>query len=265
MDFAAVQLDEFLGEGEAEAGAFRLARVVATDLHELGEYFPLVFRRDADARVLDGDLDLRRVELRAHVDAAAIGRELHRVGKEVHQDLLHLALVGVELAEPLIDDQAERDAVALRALADQRHRVRDGGRQVEDGKLELHAAGLDLREIEDVVDEREKMTARLVDVLQVIELLGVQLTEHLVDQHFREADDGVQRRPQLVRHVGEELRLVLVCDLELRALLLDLAEQAHVLHRDTAWSANVRINSTSRSLKPPAERRAIDNTPVVWP
>jgi hypothetical protein len=50
--------------------------------------------------------------------------------------------------------------------------------------------------------------------------------------YLGEADDGVERRAQLVRHVGEELRLVLVRHLELRALLLDLLEQPHVLDRD---------------------------------
>ncbi len=74
--------------------------------------------------------------------------------------------------------------------------------------------------------------ARLVDVLQVVGLLLVDLAEHALGEHFREADDRVERRAQLVRHVGEELRLVLVRHLELRALLLDLAEQPRVLDRD---------------------------------
>src|SRR5262245_47503415 len=46
------------------------------------------------------------------------------------------------------------------------------------------------------------------------------------------AEDGGQRRSQLVAHVGDELRLVLAGDLKLPALLGDLAEQASILHRD---------------------------------
>ena len=42
----------------------------------------------------------------------------------------------------------------------------------------------------------------------------------------------VQRRAQLVRHAGEEFRLVAVGDFELAALVLDLVEEAHVLDRD---------------------------------
>ena len=46
------------------------------------------------------------------------------------------------------------------------------------------------------------------------------------------AEDGVERRAQLVAHVGEELRLVLARLRELAALVLDFVEQAHVLDGD---------------------------------
>ena len=103
---------------------------------------------------LHRDDDVVGVAARAHVDAAAVGRELDRVGQQVEQDLLELALVGDDLAELRVARRAERDAVPLRALAHQRHRVGERGRQVERRKLELHAPGLDLRQVEDVVDQR---------------------------------------------------------------------------------------------------------------
>ncbi len=98
--------------------------------------------------------------------------------------------------------------------------------------LQVHAPGLDLRQIEDVVDQREQVAPGLVDVLEIVGLLLVHLAEHALDQHLGETDDRVERRAQLVRHVGEELRLVLVGDLELGALLLDFLEEPHVLDRD---------------------------------
>src|SRR5262245_57642396 len=52
------------------------------------------------------------------------------------------------------------------------------------------------------------------------------------DHHFGQADDGVERRAQLVAHAGEELRLVLTGHLKLAVLVLDLVEQPHVLDRD---------------------------------
>ena len=121
---------------------------------------------------------------------------------------------------------------ALRALAHQRQRILDGRRQVERRALELHPAGLDLRQVEDVVDQREQVPAGRVDVLQVVVLLVVEVAEQALEQHLGEADDRVERRAQLVRHVGEEFGLVLVGDLELAALVLDLVEQPRVLDRD---------------------------------
>ncbi len=118
-----------------------------------------------------------------------------------------------------------RSRISVIALA-----IADGRSNVAD--VELHAAGLDLRQVEDVVDELKQVPAGRVDVLEVVVLLFVQLAEQPLEQHLGKADDRVERRAQLVRHVGEELGLVLVGDLELPALVLDLAEQAHVLDRD---------------------------------
>ena len=73
------------------------------------------------------------------------------------------------------------------------------------------------------------MHARGVDVFEILFLLLVQLTEHPLGQHLREADDRVEGRPQLVRHVRQELGLMLAGDFELAALLLERPEEAHIL------------------------------------
>src|SRR5262249_46257332 len=51
-------------------------------------------------------------------------------------------------------------------------------------------------------------------------------------QHFRHADDRIQRRAQLMAHAGKELRLVLAGYLELLTLVPYFAEQAHVFDCD---------------------------------
>ena len=59
------------------------------------------------------------------------------------------------------------------------------------------------------------MLPRAEDVVDVVDLLLVQLAEHLLPEDLREADDGVQRRPQLVGHARQEFRLVAAGALEL--------------------------------------------------
>ncbi len=71
-----------------------------------------------------------------------------------------------------------------------------------------------------------------MDVLEVLLLLRVEVAEHALREHFREPEDRVHGRPQLVGHVREKLALVLARAGELAVGRLELVEQAHVLDRD---------------------------------
>ena len=73
------------------------------------------------------------------------------------------------------------------------------------------------------------MIARGEDVVEVLLLLLVDLAEQALLQHLGEADDRVQRRPQLVRHVRQELAFVPARLLQLAGLLLEFGEQPRVL------------------------------------
>ena len=74
--------------------------------------------------------------------------------------------------------------------------------------LELVAARLDAREVEDLVDEVEEVLARGVDVGDILLVVGhVERPEHLRLHHLGEAEDGVERRAQLVAHGRQEARL----------------------------------------------------------
>ena len=68
------------------------------------------------------------------------------------------------------------------------------------------------------------------DVFEVLGLLVVQLAEQPFDSTSEKPMIGVQRRAQLVAHVGQELRLVAAGHLELAALALDLLKQTRVLN-----------------------------------
>ena len=166
--------------------------------------------------------------MRGHRHAPAVAGELDRVRQEVEHDLLELALVADIVAQGLVDSHLELYAVALRALAHQGDGVVERGGQIEGSHLQLHAPGLDLGQVEDVVDERQEMLAGGVDVLGVIELFFVELAEHTFDEHLGKADHGIQRGAQFMRHVGQEVRLVLVGQLQLAAFFLDFLEQAGV-------------------------------------
>ena len=82
----------------------------------------------------------------------------------------------------------------------------------------LHRAGVELGEVEDVVDELEERGGAEEDAVGV--LLAAALVGVFAGEELREPDDGVERRPELVRHHGEEARLRLGVLLRLRRGLL---------------------------------------------
>src|SRR4030095_2181784 len=182
-DPTAVQLDELARQGEPEPGALCLL-LGAPDLPELLEHRVLVLGGDADAGVDHRYFSFLLAPRGVDIYPAPVGGELHGVGQQVEQDLFSLALVAVHAAELLFYGAPERDPAPSRSLSHQNQRGLDGVRQIDSGQFELHASRLDLREIEDVVDEGQKVPARLQNILQVFGLLGIELAEHVLDEHF---------------------------------------------------------------------------------
>ncbi len=78
--------------------------------------------------------------------------------------------------------------------------------EVEVRFAQFEPAGLDLGEVEDVVDEFQQMMAGGVDDLRIFYMLADIGAECAGEDHLGKAEHGVQRRAQLVAHVGEELR-----------------------------------------------------------
>ena len=240
-----------------------LLGVVAPDLPELLEDRLLVLGRDTDAGVTHRDLGRAVRDGRADADVAAFRCEFNRVREKVEEDLLDFPLVATEGAESLVHCHRERDPAARGPLAHQGDGVVDRLPQMEVGQLQLHPARLDLREVEDVVDQGEQVAARGEDILQILLLLAVDVAEHPLQEHLGKADDGVERCPQLVRHVGEELRLVAIRDLELAALLLELLKQARVLQgqRRLGREGLEQLDHLDRELagRLPSQREAPDD------
>ena len=207
----------------------------AVGLREFLEQPPHLLLGHADAGVGHGNRDpvaaIGVLPARGDGDGAFLG-ELVGVARQVEQRLPEAGLVGVDRAEVrrAIDDDAI--GVLRRHRLDRLGHVLDQRRQRERFEVKLHAPRLDLRQVENVVDQGEQVAGGAQHPLERLELVLALEIAGVLQQHLGDADDGVERRAQLVAHAGEELRLVLAGDLELLALLLDLVEQPRVLDRD---------------------------------
>ncbi len=124
-----------------------------------------------------------------------------------------------------VDQERQLQALAGRGLGDEIERRLDAGAQVERADLELEAAGVDLREVEDVVDDAEQRLAARADDLGELALARLQVG---VEQQAAHPDHRVHRRADLVAHRRQERALGGVRLLGEAGLLLELREQVGV-------------------------------------
>ena len=145
--------------------------------------------------------------LQRQADRTGFG-ELDGVAQEVEQDLLQAQRIAGHAVRHIGPDIGGE----LQALGGGLRRQRLGHPldQLDGGELdafEVEAAGLDLGEVEDVVDDPEQRRRRIAHRAQRLALLDRQ---RRALQHVDHAQNAVHRRADLVAHGGQEGRLGLV-------------------------------------------------------
>ena len=125
----------------------------------------------------------------------------------------------------LVDDERDVlvDGERLEHAAQRGEQV--GGREGLDAQLDL--AGLDLAQVEQVVDQRRELLGSLADVLHLLFLLRRQLAVEPVQQDLRQRQDRVHGRAELVTDARQESRLGLVGGAQVRGALVQLRIQRH--------------------------------------
>ncbi len=173
------------------------------------EDIPLLLGSDANTRVPHHEMQHHsfrglRFEIHIHQHLSFISK-LERVSNQVDQYLAdpaqvsdqavgHLSLHFVnQLKVPLVGP----DRQGLQGVS---NRVP----QSEFVGIEFQLACLDLREIEDVIDDGEQRFGRVIDEIDVFPLLPLQVGG---EQQFRHSHDAVHGRADLVTHVCQELAL----------------------------------------------------------
>ena len=104
----------------------------------------------------------------------------------------------------------------------------------------------DLGQVENVADQVEQVGTGAVDGAGEVDLLERQIAFRVVAELLAQNQDAVERRAQLVRHVGEEFRLVLRRQRELGGLLFQRAAGLLdflilALHLDVAFGELLRL------------------------
>ncbi len=154
----------------------------------------------------------------AERDLAALRRELGSVGEQVEQNLPYSHAVGDDLERTLVHPDVALLELGGPEAGGVRHRAGDRFAEVGGREGECHPAGFDLREIEHAVDQVEQVLPIAQHRLQQVSLLVRELAQPAGQEEIGESDDRVERRSELVRHVGQEFALQARRPLELHIL-----------------------------------------------
>ena len=169
-------------------------------------------------------------------------------------------------SEPVPGVHVQPDALFVGALPDHGH---GGNEQIpwdEGVRFQLHPSGLDLGQVQDVVDEVQQVPRAGEDVRDVLALFGREGPEELVLEDLREPDDGGHGGAQFVAHVGEELGLGPVGALGLKPGILQLLGALLDEERQLALAPGKDPDAplVSPTTSPIVARRARTTNQAVW-
>ncbi len=168
--------------------------------------------------VAHGEAGQAAVAADVHHDLALL-RELDGVADQVGEHLPHALGVGagVDAASPSTWTATGRASDEPGGLADDLPR---DGREIDLRARQPELPALEGAELEDVVDEIEQVLARPEDLLDLFAGLGGERPVDLGHEDVGEAEDGVERAPQLVADGGEEGGTVAVGGADTREVVL---------------------------------------------
>src|SRR5690606_14120978 len=144
----------------------------------------------------------------AQFNQAAFGK-FEGVGQQVLENLLKPLTVRLHQIDARIHLNLERQAAIIGDGLEGLREVLGQPLDRDGFRVRLDVAGLDLGQVQDVVDQGQKIVPRRLDGAGVVDLFLRQAPLGIVRQQLGQDQQRIQRRPQLVRHVGQEVGLVL--------------------------------------------------------
>src|SRR5207249_8253256 len=138
-------------------------------------------------------------------DATRLTIVLHGVGQKIKQDLFEALAVGPDTGRRFEQSGSFDSNIAFRShRSNQLDRFVNGVFNQNRLERELETAGLDSRNVEDLVDQVQKVPAGAQNMTDAVLLDGGRF---LSFQKLTEAKNRVQRRAQLVAHPRQEFAL----------------------------------------------------------
>ena len=229
-DGAAHQLDQTAGNDQAQSGAAIAAGAALVGLREGAEQAAYCYRINADTGIPDLEPQPRPLTGIADPQQAdrhlALFGELERVADQIGQDLLQPQGIAQHGSRQLFHRaELEPQALVLGRPLHQVFHLPEAIRDREGFLLQPHLIRLDAGQVEDVVDDANQRIAGRLHLPQNVLFSRIVKT---LPQELAESQDGIQRCPQLMAHVRQELTLGGAGLGQLAGAFLDLLLQRRV-------------------------------------
>ncbi|OQC55525.1 MAG: hypothetical protein BWX55_00043 [Deltaproteobacteria bacterium ADurb.Bin022] len=208
------QFRQSSGNRQAQAGSAVFSRHGGVGLLKTLKNHVQLFRWNADAGVLDGNVHAAEIVFPAsgrdffgHQDHlhAALLRKFNGVADQIRQNLLHAGRIADDgIAVFRRRPAGKPDLLFLDPDGHHSTDVANHLPQAERNRFQRQLSGFDFGQIQNRIDDIEKIFPRRLEDPNVFGLLFI---ERAFLQHFRHADDGVHRRPDFMAHAGQKFRL----------------------------------------------------------
>ncbi len=142
--------------------------------------------------------------LHQYVDIAVLGK-FDGVAHEVGHNLLQTQRVADNVVRYIVlNIQRQLQPFIVRGMRQQGDHFIKRSAQQERNTLQDQLPGFQLGKVEHVIDDRQQIVGRTFDGGQVVALRSVEIG---FQRQAGKADHPIERGAQLVRHIGQELRL----------------------------------------------------------
>ena len=205
-----------MGDRHTQTRALHLGRPVIVRPAERLKHDLLEFGRHADSVICNRKLvaaklrEAVRLFFNGEYDIAAIRGVLDGVAHQVYKDLLDSQAVA---ADGLVFNMVHMDLKIMPVLINNRlckgNQVIDQLRKIEILLGKGHLSAFDARHVQHFIDQSQQMAARLCHFAKALDHLILILDIRTCNGC--QADDCIHRRPDVMGHIGEEVRLGPAC------------------------------------------------------
>ena len=209
--YTAMKLNKVPGNWQAKTGPSMFVSQPAVELPEWLQCAGNLLLRHSDSRICYANQELVTLFTCRHPDLTSRRGEFHGVRGKIEYSLLQSTAIGVNGWKARGKINAKGDLCRGGQRLHQTHGGANDSWNVGYGFVQFKPARLKFGKVQKVIYELKQMRTALKNMTTVLPILTADWTKYAKLDRLRKTNNGIQRGPQLVAHIGEEFRFGAGC------------------------------------------------------